>query len=473
MLEIIKQKIWDLLKEKEISLIMLYNKQGEILWHKGRAIKGKSIGDGAGFSKTYILHSLNSDTTLEEENIVLESSTGGISESACDLHLKSLIIQPLRNNIFLYIDSGIKKYFSDKDREVFKALGELLSEIIEHIDKRGSDIGGITGNSGAIQNIRNLVLKYSIEEESILLLGETGVGKSHIAELIHHYSGRKGKFFTVNTPGIPDNLFESEMFGHKKGAFTDAKADKKGFVDEAEAGTLFFDEISEVPLSFQAKLLRFIETKKYTVLGDTMEKEADVRIIAATNRDLPEAIREKQFREDLYFRLQVLEIYIPPLRERREDIKALVMEKRNLLKGKKTGEGFWQVLFDHEWPGNARELITILIRAGIHCGDSINGRDMEEIIRRSCYSRSEEPIVDKSDEIWESVKGGLNFWDCVWQPFINRDIDRNTIKKVLKMALEEGRYSFRNTVRILNLQDSDYHSFMALMHKYKIDPRVE
>jgi transcriptional regulator with PAS, ATPase and Fis domain len=136
------------------------------------------------------------------------------------------------------------------------------------------------------------------------------------------------------------------FFGHKKGAFTDARSDKKGFVDEAQGGTLFFDEIAEIPVSFQAKLLRFIESKKYMVLGDPVEKEANIRIIAATNRNLPEAINSGQFREDLYYRLQMLEINIPPLRERREDLKALVMENLQYLKGKEIGSGkdFWEVV---------------------------------------------------------------------------------------------------------------------------------
>ena len=167
-----------------------------------------------------------------------------------------------------------------------------------------AELVGITGTSEEIGKIRELILKYSAEENPVLLQGETGTGKNRIAESIHRFSGRKGKFFTVNTPGIPDNLLKDEIFGHKKGAFTDAGADKRGFVDEAAGGTLFFDEISEVSPTFQAKLLRFIETRKYRVLGEPVERQADVRILAATNRDLKEAVRQDQFREDLYFRLQ-------------------------------------------------------------------------------------------------------------------------------------------------------------------------
>ena len=271
MFESIKIKLWELLKEKEVSLAMLYDRDGEILWHRGRKIIGRNVEEGDGFSKSYIHKALKNPAAIEEENIVISAEAGTLSKSASALRIKNLIIQPVSDCYFLYIDSGIKDSFSKTDREVFKIIGELLGEMINQVKKNQQDVGGITGGSGEINRIRELVLKYSLEESPVLLLGETGTGKSRIAELIHRYSGRRGKFFTVNTPGIPDNLLESEIFGHKKGAFTDARADKKGFVDEAAGGTLFFDEISEVPITFQAKLLRFIETRKYQVLGEPEE----------------------------------------------------------------------------------------------------------------------------------------------------------------------------------------------------------
>ncbi len=165
-------------------------------------------------------------------------------------------------------------------------MGELLSDSIALIRNREDDVGGITGESDIAENIKDIVLKYSLEDNPILLLGETGVGKSHAAELIHKFSGRKGKFITAYLPAIQESLFESEMFGHKKGSFTGAIADKRGLIDEAKGGTIFLDEISEIPISFQTKLLRFIETKKYYRLGESVEQKTDVRIVAATNKEL-------------------------------------------------------------------------------------------------------------------------------------------------------------------------------------------
>jgi transcriptional regulator with PAS, ATPase and Fis domain len=471
MFESIKTKLWDLLKEKEVSLAMVFDRKGTILWHRGRNIEGRTVEEGKGFSKSFMKKILGKSETIEEEDVLITTSEDDLPESAHALKVKGLIIQPINDNFYLYIDSGTKDSFTRSDRDVFKVLGELLGNMIQRVKESEAEMGGITGESESIKNIRELVLKYSLEEEPVLLLGETGVGKSHIAEMIHRYSGRQGKFVTINTPGIPENLFESEVFGYKKGAFTDARENRRGYVDEAAGGTLFFDEILEIPDSFQAKLLRFIDTQKYTVLGEPAEKEANVRIIAATNRALHKDIKSKTFREDLYFRLQVLEIEIPPLRARKEDIRALVMEKRYLLKGKEVGNDFWEAVYKYNWPGNVRELITVLTRAGILLESPISGKDIHDIIHQSRYKKSLAFPVGKGEKIWKSIKGGKSFWDEAWQPFMGRDIDRETIKWILRNAYTEGRNSFKNMIRVLNLKPDEYHNFMTLMHRYRIDPR--
>lgn len=470
MFESIKAKLWELLKNKDVSLALLYNREGEILWHKGRNIIGRTVEEGDGFSKSYIKKTINNPAAIEEENIEISTSTVDISRSAYALHIKSLIIQPVSDRYFLYLDSGVKEAFSDTDREAFKVIGGLLGEMIDQVKKSEHDIGGISGSSKEIDKIRELVLKYSLEESPVLLLGETGTGKSHIAELIHHYSGRRGKFFTVNTPGIPANLLESEIFGHKKGAFTDARADKKGYVDEAAGGTLFFDEISEVPLTFQAKLLRFIETKKYQVLGEPAEREADVRILAATNRNLQQAIRENQFREDLYYRLQVLEIKIPPLRERKQDIRDLVLEHRQLLKGKEPGTGFWEAVFEHDWSGNIRELLTVLTRAGIHSAGPITGEDIQAVINQDHYKKNATETEDKFEQIRIAIDEGKSFWEVVWQPFIKRDLNKSEIKRFLEEGYIRCNSSLKELSRHMHIKDSEFKRFIAALHNYGIHP---
>jgi transcriptional regulator with PAS, ATPase and Fis domain len=294
-----------------------------------------------------------------------------------------------------------------------------------------------------------------------------------LAEQIHRNSGRKGHFVVVHTPSINENLFESEIFGHKKGAYTDARSDRKGLVAEAHGGTLFFDEISEVPLSFQTKLLRFIETKKYRILGETAEREADVRILAASNKDLMKAIENGEFREDLYYRLHVLEIEIPPLRQRKEEIKTLVLENQEFLAGKTLGEGFWEAILNYNWPGNVRELITVLKRAGIMLDSPITGKDIREIIKQGAHKKSPgfEDETDKTDRIWEGLKSGKSFWDDLWPLFIDREVDRYFVKKVLKKAYRESLKHFGRMIELLNIEEKDYHKFMSLMYKYRIDPR--
>lgn len=472
MLELIKTKIWDMLKEKEVSLAMVFDRKGRILWHKGRDIIGKTIREGEGFSKSYITKCLDSGEGVNRENVVIKSADDIQSESAFRLVIKCILIHPIENELFLYVDSGKKESFNSAERNMFKMLGDMLADMVKQIKKRQQDSGGISGSSAACEQVKKLVLNYSIVEEPILLKGETGVGKNHIAELIHRCSGRSGKFVVVHTPSISENLFESEVFGHRKGSFTDAKYDQKGLVAEADGGTLFFDEISEIPLSFQTKILRFIETKKYRVVGESSEREADVRIVTATNKNLLKAIESGVFREDLYFRVHVLEIEIPPLRERKEDIRELVMENRHYLKGNPPGEGFWEMILNYNWPGNIRELITVLKRAGIMLDGPVSGADIDAIIQQGIYKKSFEEKNGRAEIAWEKIKSGESFWDVVWPLFKDREVDRYFVKGILKKSFVLSSNNFKDMLGILNISETDYQKFMSLMYKYKFDPRV-
>jgi transcriptional regulator with GAF, ATPase, and Fis domain len=489
MIEMIKEKIWNLLKEKEISLAMIYDREGTILWHKGRHIVGKDVFTGDGFCKSYIEQSLKMPGTIDVEDYI-KSNPRELSASAKSLLIKSIIIHPIQPGFFLYIDSGKKEFFNEKDRVSFKILGELLEQIVRHI-REETDASGLTGKSEAIERIRDLVVKYSLEEEPVLLSGETGVGKNHIAGLIHRFSGRNGKFVVVDTPNISDNLFESKLFGHKKGAFTDARFDKTGLVEEAVNGTLFFDEVTEVPLEVQSKLLRFLDTKKYYTLGESVEKEADVRIIAATNKDLKQAVADNEFRKDLYYRLNILGIQVPPLHDRKQDLKNLVLEYQILLRGKEIGEGFWDVVYNYRWPGNVRELLTVLKRAGIMLDSPITGEklfafidsDVKDDIKddkkipiekrehKSENNPGETALNGPLERVLKTLEKGENFWQSVWKPFIARDIDRNTVKGILKHFYTESSFSFKQMIKRLNVEENDYQKFMSSLYKYKIDPR--
>lgn len=465
MIESIKTQLWDSLKEKHVSLVMIYDKDGEILWHKGRKIKGKSIESGEGFSKSFIKDNLNEAGAVIEKNVAVNVYGSSLSASARHLHIKSLIILPITESFFLYMDSGIREYFTETEIEVSKAMGTLLGKTIEGIMENQRECGGISGVSEKIKKIREMAVKFSMETEPILLIGETGVGKSHTAESIHRYSGRKGKFEVAEITTINENLFESTMFGYKKGAFTDAKSDRSGLVQEAEGGTLFIDEISEIPVSFQGKLLRFIDTQKYRVLGEPFERKADVRIVAATNSDLQKSIESGEFREDLYYRLQVLEIKIPPLRERKEDIKNFILENRVYLKGKEIGEGFWDAVYKHDWPGNMRELITVLKRAGILLDSPITGEDIETIINTDSYKKSLEVKDDRVSDAWAKLKAGRSFWDVVKEPFLDRDLNRDQVKAIIEKGLKETDGKHVSLMDVFNIEKIKYKKFMKFLYR--------
>jgi DNA-binding NtrC family response regulator len=232
------------------------------------------------------------------------------------------------------------------------------------------DFGGVIGESAAMKAILGEVKKVTDTRSSVLLLGETGTGKELFARVIHHNSSRRDMpFVPINCSAIPENLLETELFGHLKGAFTGAVASKKGLLEEADGGTVFLDEIGDMSLPLQAKLLRVIEDQVIRPVGSTKGTKVDIRFITATNQDLRAAVRAGTFREDLYYRINVISLQIPPLRERKEDIRSLVthyLEKYGHEMGKPVqgvAPEALDVMANYEWPGNVRELQNVVERA--------------------------------------------------------------------------------------------------------------
>jgi DNA-binding NtrC family response regulator len=228
----------------------------------------------------------------------------------------------------------------------------------------------LIGKSPSMRKIYDLIERISDTSSNVLITGESGTGKELVAKAIHYNGTRKeSSFVAVNCPAIPETLLESELFGYKKGAFTDAKADKKGLIFEANGGTLFLDEITEMPLTLQAKLLRVIEEREVRPLGDTNAYRIDIRCVSASNRDMESLIQRGEFREDLYYRLKVIDIELPPLRNRSEDIPLLAQHfiKKFCHELKKNISGVSEVTFKHllnySWPGNVRELENVIQRA--------------------------------------------------------------------------------------------------------------
>ncbi|GAB4258237.1 MAG: sigma-54 dependent transcriptional regulator [Deferrisomatales bacterium] len=237
----------------------------------------------------------------------------------------------------------------------------------------------ILGCSAAVRALTEQIAKIAPAPSAVLITGETGTGKELVARALHRVSPRaEGPMVTVNCAALPATLLESELFGHEKGAFTGASESKRGLLEMADGGTLFLDEIGDFPLRLQPKLLRVLEDKRFRRVGGTVELSTDVRVVAATNRDLPAMIEEGRFREDLYYRLNVVSLHVPPLRERREDISLLVLHFLRQA-GPKLGRRVTRVdpetmrrLEGYPWPGNARELRNVIERGVLFCdGDTL------------------------------------------------------------------------------------------------------
>jgi len=265
--------------------------------------------------------------------------------------------------------------------------------------KRDSSAAGksIIGTSALIKDIRETVVQAADSDARILITGENGVGKEVIARAIHDCSPRsEGPFVDVNCAAIPETMIESELFGHEKGAFTDAISSRKGRFEIANKGTLFLDEIGDMSLSAQAKVLRVIQEQKIERLGSEKTIETDVRIIAATNHNLEEACEDGSFRQDLFFRLNVIPIHVPALRERQEDILLLLYHFLKELKCDLTLENDAQeVLLSHDWPGNVRELKNLAERISVmHQGNVISANELLKLMNKKTKQKQAQSPVD-------------------------------------------------------------------------------
>jgi DNA-binding NtrC family response regulator len=282
------------------------------------------------------------------------------------------------------------------------ALRREVSRLRKEVHKEYS-FHQILGKSKAIQGVFDLIRRVADSPTNILITGESGTGKELVAKAIHYNSDRReAPFVPVNCAAIPEQLLESELFGHMRGAFTDAKMDKRGLFEEAQKGTVFLDEISELPLMLQAKILRVIQEKEIRRVGATKPISVDVRIIAATNLNLNDEVKAKRFREDLYYRLNVIELKLPPLRERREDIPLLVdafLKKCGVVRGKEmkgVNEAALAMLMDYAWPGNVRELENVIERAvTLSLGEKISPDDLPPAVQGA---RGDRRVLDEAAE---------------------------------------------------------------------------
>ena len=323
-----------------------------------------------------------------ETEVILLTAHGNIPDG----------VQAIKNGAFDYITKG------DDNNKIIPIISRAMEKINSRpvqpsgstvVPVRESAFDTVLGHSRGLQQVIQLARKVAVTDVPVLLTGETGTGKEVFAQAIHNGSARaKQPFVAINCSAFCKELLESEIFGHKAGAFTGALKDKKGLFEEANHGTIFLDEIGEMAYGLQAKLLRVLETGEYIKVGDTKPTKIDVRIVSATNRNLKEEIANSNFREDLYFRLSVFHLHLPPLRERREDIPELAAAFLKFFAAKmgKQVKGFaadcqaW--MQSYAWPGNVRELRNVIERALIICDDYITLDDMPLDFRSSTLSGS-------------------------------------------------------------------------------------
>ena len=304
---------------------------------------------------------------------------------------------------FLTVLSGLIAQTAIRIQKVNKEKEELYSENLK-LKRELSEknrVNGIIGNSSRMQDVYDMVHRVVDSNATVLLRGESGTGKTLVAKALHYNGKRKEKpFVVVNCSALPETLLESELFGHEKGSFTGATERKIGKFEQAEGGTLFLDEIGEISNSVQVKLLNVVQERSFQRLGSNQQIDCDVRLVAATNRDLEEAVANNTFREDLYYRLNVFPIYLPPLRKRRTDILLLAefflekFSRRENKEIKRISTSAIDMLVQYHWPGNVRELQNCIERAVIICdGDTVKGIHLPPTLQTSqSVSSSNKPL---------------------------------------------------------------------------------
>ncbi|HLC17205.1 MAG TPA: sigma-54 dependent transcriptional regulator [Thermodesulfovibrionia bacterium] len=383
---------------------------------------------------------LKTTKELSPDTDVVLITAYGTTESA---------IEAMKLGAYDYIQKPFKM---DEIRLVVKKalerrrLKEEVTLLKKHFEEAGSP-DNIIGKSSKMKDLLAAVPKIAASDANVLILGESGSGKELVAKAIYQLSNRRKKsFVAINCAAIPEGLLESELFGYMKGSFTGAVNNKQGLFEQADSGTMFLDEIGDMPLTLQAKLLRVLEDGSFRRIGGLSDINVDVRIIAATNKDLLKAISERVFREDLYYRLNVLPVKIPPLRERKDDIPLLVDHfLRKNRKACKLTPLAMELVMNYQWKGNVRELENIVERLTILCDEElIDVSHLPDELRRSNYNSPETVLI---------TQGQVNLDEII----------ENIEKTYLMRALEQAGGMKTEAARLLNI---NFRSFRHRLKKY-------
>ena len=334
------------------------------------------------------------------------------------------------------------------------------------------------GASATMRAVEREIVVAAACGAKVLITGESGVGKELVARLIHERGQRRtAPFVPMNCAGLPDTLLESELFGHVRGSFTGAYRDKRGRLETAHKGTIFMDEIGEMSLRMQAMLLRFLETGEIQRVGaDHSLPPLDVRVIAATHRDLVAGVADQSFREDLFYRLNVFHIEVPPLRVRRDDIPLLLryfletFSRVHRLPIPEVLPEASQRLLTYDWPGNARELKNVAERLVVSGGH--NGRvDVGSLPLEIGHERCSTTTVTAAEPLGEQrlnrlLTEGISFWAEVHEPFMKRDLTREDVRQIVQAGLTHTRGNYKMLVRAFNMPERDYKRFLSFLRTH-------
>jgi len=338
----------------------------------------------------------------------------------------------------------------------------------------------IVGASAWFANLRGEIERTAVSSAKVLITGESGVGKDIVARRIHASGPRsRTPLVAINCAGVPDTLLESELFGHLRGSFTDAYRDKPGLLAMADRGTIFLDEVGEMTARMQGLLLRFLETGEVQRIGETRsDTRVDVRVIAATNRDLRQAVSDGQFRRDFYYRLNVINLHVPPLRERTEDVPPL-LEYFTRECCAQAGvapltysRAAIEMLQAHHWPGNIRELKNVVERLVVRVpGRVVEASDLPPEIGRPQNAAVAGQAGSRA-EIVESMfhritRGRESFWSVTYIPFMQRDLTRADLRALILRGLEETAWNYRSLARLFNIEEDDYRRFLNCLRKHQ------
>ena len=339
----------------------------------------------------------------------------------------------------------------------------------------------LLGSGPAMEWLRSAATRVAAGNAKVLITGESGVGKDLVARFIHARSRRASHaFVALNCAGISETLLESELFGHVRGSFTGAHRDKVGMFQLADKGTVFLDEVGEMSLRMQAMLLRFLENGEVKPVGcDRVSAKVDVRVIAATNRNLLDLVARGQFREDLMYRIMVVHLEVPPLRNRREDIPALIehLTERSSVSLQLSDDAM-KALEAYHWPGNVRELQNVIEQlTWLHGGGHLTFKDLPPHLVASAGGGlvpSRERRKRMADHLYQGLaEGTCSFWEHIYPMFINRDITRADIMAIVRQALIETSGNYRAVLQVLGMPPGDYKRFLNFLstHSCNVDFR--